>query len=151
MLVAVLPLPLLNLAWHRNSLSDLIGLLADARDKKLHSNRLLYHHECIVKSSWMMPMKILLVLIRRWWHNHTSSSTTTTTSVRVNVRRIGRLGDSNCERGRIVEDLASMIGMWVDGRFDPVSVRVQCLCCDGWIYFNEIRLLESGSDWDCLE
>ena len=29
-----------------------IDLLADARDKKLHSHRLLYHHECIVKSSY---------------------------------------------------------------------------------------------------
>jgi hypothetical protein len=92
-----------------------------------------FHRRCIITRCCVKVM-ILQAIIRRLRHVHTFTTTPTTTSVRVNVRWT-RMEWYNGERGRIVEDLASMIGMWVDGRFDTVSVRVQRLCCDGWIYF----------------
>ena len=92
-----------------------------------------FHRRCIITRCCVKVM-ILQAIIRRLRHGHTFTTTATTTSVRVNVRWT-RMEWYNGERGRIVEDLASMIGMWVDGRFDTVSVRVQRLCCDGWIYF----------------
>ena len=106
-----------------------------------------FHRRCIITRCCVKVM-ISQAIIWRLRHVHTFTTTPTTTSVRVNVRWT-RMEWYNGERGRIVEDLASMIGMWVDGRFDTVSVRVQRLCCDGWKYFDEIRLLEleSGSDW----
>ena len=92
-----------------------------------------FHRRCIITRCCVKVM-ISQAIIRRLRHVHTFTTTPTTTSVRVNVRWT-RMEWYNGERGRIVEDLASMIGMWVDGRFDTVSVRVQRLCCDGWIYF----------------
>ena len=92
-----------------------------------------FHRRCIITRCCVKVM-ISQAIIRRLRHVHTFTTTPTTTSVRVNVRWT-RMEWYNGVRGRIVEDLASMIGMWVDGRFDTVSVRVQRLCCDGWIYF----------------
>jgi hypothetical protein len=92
-----------------------------------------FHRRCIITRCCVKVM-ISQAIIRRLRHVHTFTTTPTTTSVRVNVRWT-RMEWYNGERGSNVEDLASMIGMWVDGRFDTVSVRVQRLCCDGWIYF----------------
>ena len=119
-----------GLTWHRNSLCRPIAstMMSWTRQYEYTSTEDVLSHDAVSKwwyrrrsyDDWGMSIPLLLLLrlrVEEWMYDEPGWS------------------DSNGERGRIVEDLASMIGMWVDGRFDTVSVRVQRLCCDGWIYF----------------
>ena len=120
-----------GLTWHRNSLCRSIAstMMSWTRQYEYTSTEDVLSHDAV--SKWWSRRRSY----DRLRHVHTFTTTPTTTSVRVNVRWT-RMEWYNGERGSNVEDLASMIGMWVDGRFDTVSVRVQRLCCDGWIYFK---------------